>query len=92
MRLSKKEIRFLKEKILQYFPDAKIYIFGSILNDNVKGGDVDIFIITDKEKDFEKVSFLKFELENYLLRKVDLIFHKDFNLLIEKEARRGVEI
>ena len=50
MRLSKKEISFLKKKILQYFPDAKIYIFGSILDDNVKGGDVDIFIITDKKK------------------------------------------
>ena len=53
---------------------------------------MDIFIITDKKKDFEKISFLKFELENYLLRKVDLIFHKDFNLLIEKEAMKGVEI
>ena len=59
MRLSKKEIRFLKEKILQYFPDAKIYIFGSILNDSVKGGAVDIFIITDKKKRFWKKSDLK---------------------------------
>ena len=52
MRLSKKEISFLKKKILQNFPNAKIYVFGSILNDSVRGGDVDIFIITDKEKDF----------------------------------------
>ena len=43
MRLSKKEIRFLKEKILQHFPDAKIYIFGSILDDSVRGGDVGTF-------------------------------------------------
>jgi len=38
------------------------------------------------------VSFFKFELENYLFRKVDLVFHKNFNLLIEKEAMKGVVI
>ena len=55
MRLSKKEISL--KKILQNFPDAKIYIFGSILDDSVRGGDVDIFIITDKKKILKKYHF-----------------------------------
>jgi predicted nucleotidyltransferase len=92
MRLSTDEIEFIKNKIKEYIENAEIYIFGSILDDSIKGGDVDIYIITDKKLSFEDRSFLKFELENYLYRPVDLVFHKDFNLAIEIEAIKGVKI
>ena len=92
MRLSQKEIEFIKKTIKKYFKDAKIYLFGSILNDEIKGGDVDIYIITTQSVDFEKKALLKFELQNFLYRPVDLVFHKDFNLEIEKEARKGIAI
>jgi len=52
MRLSQKEVEFIKKTIKKYIKDAKIYLFGSILNDTVKGGDVDIYIITS-----QKISF-----------------------------------
>jgi len=68
------------------------YIFGSILKDNVRGGDIDIYIITNNIPDFLTKSTLKFELENKLFRPVDLVFHKDFNILIEKEAKKGIKI
>jgi len=92
MRLSQKEINFIKQTVLNFITDAKIYIFGSILNDDIKGGDIDIFIITNKKIDFLTKSTLKFKLENYLFRPVDLVFHKNFNLLIEKEGLKGIEI
>jgi len=92
MRLSQKEVDFIKSKILEFIPDAEIYIFGSILKDTVKGGDIDIFIITKQTPDFITKSTLKFELERRVYRPVDLVFHKDFNLLIEKEAKKGIKI
>jgi predicted nucleotidyltransferase len=92
MRLTKKEVKYIKSAIIKYIPKAKIYLFGSILKDNIKGGDVDIYIITKNIPPFIIKSSLKFELENYLSRPVDLIFHKDFNLLIEKEAKKGVKL
>jgi len=92
MRLSQKEVDFIKSKILEFIPDAEIYIFGSILKDNVKGGDIDIYIVTNNIPDFLTKSNIKFELERKLYRPVDLVFHKDFNLLIEKEAKKGIRI
>ena len=92
MRLTKKQIEFIKNTILKFLPDSKIYLFGSILNDKIKGGDVDIFIISKEKIDFLTKSQIKFILENYLFRKVDLVFHKDFNSDIEKEAMKGIKI
>jgi len=92
MRLTKKQIEFIKKTILKFLPDSKIYLFGSILNDKIKGGDVDIFIISKEKIDFLTKSQIKFILENYLFRKVDLVFHKDFNRDIEKEAMKGIKI
>ena len=92
MRLSQKEVKFIKNTIKKYIKDAKIYLFGSILNDKVKGGDVDIYIITSQKIPFPTKALIKFELQNYLQRPVDLVFHKDFNLEIEKEAKKGVAI
>jgi predicted nucleotidyltransferase len=92
MRLSQKEVDFIKSEILKFIPDAEIYIFGSILKDNIRGGDIDIYIITNNIPDFLTKSNIKFELERKLYRPVDLVFHKDFNLLIEKEAKKGIRI
>jgi predicted nucleotidyltransferase len=92
MRLSQKEVDFIKSKILEFMPDSEIYIFGSILKDNVRGGDIDIYIVTNNIPDFLTKSDIKFELERKLYRPVDLVFHKDFNLLIEKEAKKGIKI
>ena len=92
MRLSQKEVDFIKSKILEFIPDSEIYIFGSILKDNVRGGDIDIYIITNNVPDFLTKSNIKFELERKLYRPVDLVFHKDYDLLIEKEAKKGIRI
>lgn len=92
MRLSKKEVEFIKNTIKKHIKDAKIYLFGSILKDEIKGGDVDIYIITSQKIDFSTKALIKFDLQNYLYRPVDLVFHKDFNLDIEKEAKKGIKI
>ena len=92
MRLSNKDLEFIKKTIKTYIDDAKVYIFGSMLDDNKKGGDIDIFIITDKKIDFLTKAKIKEKLEYELLREVDLVFHTDFNRAIEKEALNGVLI
>ena len=92
MRLNDKDLEFIKKTIKKYIKDAKIYLFGSIIEDNKKGGDIDIFIITSQQIDFKTKVKIKFFLEENLLRPVDLVFHKDFNRLIEKEALKGIAI
>lgn len=46
MRLSQEKIGFLKKEILRIKPDADVYLFGSRTDNNKKGGDIDILIIT----------------------------------------------
>ncbi len=75
MRLSDLEKRVLIEQAKKYFGNnAKVYLFGSRIYDDKKGGDIDILIETDK--DIEKLAELKFLTSFRRLtadRKVDLI-------------------
>jgi len=92
MRLTQSEITLIKNTIKKYINDAKIYIFGSRLDDSKKGGDIDIFIITDKKVTLQIEAKIKFFLEEELLKPIDLVFHRDFEREIEKEALKGIEI
>ncbi len=93
MRLSKKEIKIIKENTKNIFGESKIILFGSRLDDNKKGGDIDLYIIPqNKDNLFEKKLKLKAVLEDIFFKPVDIIVAKDENRLIEKEASKGVEL
>ena len=93
MRLSKKEIKIIKENTKNIFGECKIILFGSRLDDNKKGGDIDLYIIPqNKDNLFEKKLKLKAVLEDIFFKPVDIIVAKDENRLIEKEANKGVEL
>ncbi|MBF0336286.1 MAG: nucleotidyltransferase domain-containing protein [Nitrospirae bacterium] len=46
MRLSDDQIDFLKGEILAIVPDAIIYLFGSRADNDKKGGDIDIMVLS----------------------------------------------
>ena len=91
MRLSKREVDIIKETINNYCKNPKIYLFGSRLDDNKKGGDIDIFIISE-QNDYETKIKIASKLEYIIDKPVDIIIHKDFNRKIEQEALKGVEL
>ncbi|RZD17333.1 MAG: nucleotidyltransferase domain-containing protein [Candidatus Acididesulfobacter guangdongensis] len=93
MRLTDYEIKAIKEISAKIFGDDSIaYIFGSRVDDAKKGGDIDIYIETDKNADiFEnKLKFLV-ELEKKIgERKIDVVIKSadsDENLPIYKIAK-----
>ena len=45
MRLSRSEIDVLKSKLSSLSSNAKLYLFGSRVDDTRKGGDIDLLII-----------------------------------------------
>jgi predicted nucleotidyltransferase len=49
VRVKTEHIKFLKRSIKKYLPDAAIYLIGSRANDELKGGDIDILVIDEKE-------------------------------------------
>jgi len=92
IRLSSEEIEIIKNSITQIFGESEIYIFGSRLKEK-KGGDIDIFIIPqNRENLFEKKLKALVLLEKQLFKPVDLVVHKNFDRIIEKEALKGVRL
>jgi len=74
MRVPLEQLKFLKIKIQNFSPEAKVYLFGSRLNDNKKGGDIDILILSNTLLTFEQKCAIKnaFDQE-YGEQKVDLV-------------------
>ncbi len=93
MRLSTNEINLIKNKVNIIFGETIIYLFGSRIDDDKKGGDIDLYIISEVNEDlFKKKIKLKTILEDLLFKPVDIVIAKDENRLIEKEAMKGIRI
>ncbi len=79
MRVKYEQAEFLKQSISRYLPDAAVYLIGSRVNDKLKGGDIDILVIAEKEltgqdKRDIKLSFYK----KFGEQKIDIVsFKKD---------------
>ena len=74
MRVKDEQAEFLKQSISEYLPDAAVYLIGSRANDKLKGGDIDILVIAEKEltgqnKRDIKISFYK----RFGEQKIDLV-------------------
>ena len=76
MRVLKPEINIIKNNILKFDKDAQVYLFGSRVDDNKKGGDIDILIISDliKKYDLIKIEYLIFQQIDE--QKIDFIISK----------------
>jgi predicted nucleotidyltransferase len=73
MRLKESEIKAIKSAICKYDKDALVYLFGSRVDDNKKGGDIDILVLSKLIKLREK---LKIKTNLYKIigeQKIDLI-------------------
>jgi predicted nucleotidyltransferase len=46
MRLNSKDRHLIKQTIYQLDPHAQIYLFGSRVDDNKKGGDIDLLVLS----------------------------------------------
>ena len=96
MRLTKYEIQSIKKAFKEIFEDGKIYLFGSRVYDNKRGGDIDLYICPSKKLDNIRTIKRNFsiKLDEYIgEQKIDIIIAKDKSRLIEKEAiKYGIEL
>jgi predicted nucleotidyltransferase len=83
MRLKKDIVEYLKILAFQIFNSKDIWLFGSRVDDNLKGGDIDLYLETEK-KDILilKINFLREFEKKFGEQKVDLIVN---NFSKEKE-------
>jgi predicted nucleotidyltransferase len=63
MRLGQEQIALLKNKLKTLSLNAKIYLFGSRVDDTKRGGDIDLLVVSDEltKKDLRilRVEFFK---------------------------------
>jgi len=96
MRLSTFEIKTIVQETKNIFgKKSEVYLFGSRVDDNLKGGDIDLYIKPENIVDLHnaKMKFL-LKLEDKLgEQKIDIIFEKNLNRDIEHIAiQNGVKL
>jgi predicted nucleotidyltransferase len=90
MRLNPKIANYLKQLIQEKIPGSTIYLFGSRVDDNALGGDIDLMILTNEPAD--KRIFRKIRMEfikKYGWRKIDLV---NFTYSNESSFRKLIDI
>ena len=95
MRLTQKQTEAIKESFKEVFQNGKIYLFGSRTDDNLKGGDIDLFIDTEDMDNLveKKIDFLVSLKRKIGEQKIDVVISRDKNRPIEQEAlHKGVEL
>ncbi|HDH87033.1 MAG TPA: nucleotidyltransferase domain-containing protein [Desulfobacteraceae bacterium] len=77
MRLKDEEKQVILQTIHSIDPNAKIYLFGSRVNDSDKGGDIDLLVFSRKISYGDKLTVKKNIFSVLEEQKIDLIVTKD---------------
>ena len=77
MRLKDKEKQVILQAIHSIDPNAKIYLFGSRVDDSDKGGDIDLLVFSRKISYGDKLAVKKNIFSVLDKQKIDLIVTKD---------------
>lgn len=73
MRLLPKETQAIRQVLLNADPQGRIFLFGSRVNDEKKGGDIDVFFEPSKNLEFSTKLALEYQLTTLCETKVDLL-------------------
>jgi len=96
MRLENSEKTSIKSIANYIFGNnSKVILFGSRVDDHLKGGDIDLYIQpADKSNLWEKKINFLVQLKSALGdQKIDVVIAKDPSRLIEQEAlKKGIEL
>ncbi len=96
IRLSDYQIKAIKNSAKEIFGEnVEVYIFGSRVNQNKKGGDIDILIITNDKKNLfqKKLKLLASLYKKIGEQKIDVIITDKPKTDIEKTAiKTGVKL
>jgi predicted nucleotidyltransferase len=94
MRLSSFEIEAIKKSAKEVFRECRVYLFGSRVDDNLKGGDIDLYIQLPKKPPFlSKEKFLASLKRKIGEQKIDVVIpypQKEKTLIDEEALQKGI--
>jgi uncharacterized protein len=77
MRVKKIQIEFLKQMVESVLPDASVFLFGSRVNDNLKGGDIDILVLGERQLTGQEAREIKIAFyKKFGEQKIDVVSYK----------------
>ena len=92
MRVSKRILSAIKKSACDSFGPVPIYLFGSRVNDNKKGGDIDIAVDCNSNRTLFKKQKIKF-ITSMILQgfdlKIDLVSYNTTDKLLFSEIRNS---
>jgi len=94
MRLLKSEIEAIHKSFYDNFSEGEVFLFGSRLDDEQRGGDIDLFLIVppNERRVAKKIDFLISLKQTIPYKKIDVVFYKDGLRPIEQEALKGIRL
>jgi len=89
MRLTEHEKNTIIEVVKTVDPDAKVWLFGSRADDNKKGGDIDIGILSSKIDVMGEIEIRQKTCDKIGEQKIDIVVSKNgkeafFNFIVTK--------
>lgn len=76
MRLNKVQQQIIRQSVGRYDSDAEIILFGSRVNDKLRGGDIDLLIRSDRLDEQDLWPIRRDILDTIGWQKLDLILEK----------------
>jgi len=74
MRLNPEIVLFLKQLIQEKIPGSTVYLFGSRADDTLRGGDIDLLVLTNEPADKRVFRKIRVEfIKKFGWRKIDLV-------------------
>lgn len=96
IRLKDDVIAYIKSLSFDIFDSSNIWIFGSRADIKKRGGDIDIYLETDKHEDIlqSKIVFLREFEKKFGEQKVDLIVnnHTSSKPIFDRAKKEGIKI
>lgn len=77
MRLENYEVVAIKDSVKKMDENAKIYLFGSRVDNSKKGGDIDILIFSQKLKKVDALEIKGYIYDKIGEQKIDILIVKD---------------
>ncbi len=93
MRLSEQEKNAILEAVHHKDPNAHVYIFGSRVDANARGGDIDILILSHKLTFSDKIDIKLALYDRIGEQKIDIVIDKDLTKPFTRiAAREGLRL
>ena len=90
MRLNEHEAEAIREVFAETFAEGSLYLFGSRVDDSQKGGDIDLYVVTDRKDALaeKKIDFLVRLKQRIGDQKIDLVIDRGTHRPIDEQAKK----